>query len=89
MKVLEDESVLIDECFYLIGRKDAIEISRADMDTIVESLDPSKFMIVMDHQPHDYHAQGQSEVDLVVSGHTHGGQLMPFNMVGEWTGANE
>ena len=34
-------------------------------------------------------AQGQSEVDLVVSGHTHGGQLMPFNMVGEWTGANE
>ena len=28
-------------------------------------------------------------VDLVLSGHTHCGQLFPFNWVGEWIGAND
>ena len=30
----------------------------------------------------------EAGVDLVLSGHTHGGQLLPVNYVGEWTGVN-
>ena len=42
-----------------------------------------------DHQPTDYNNQAKTEVDLVFSGHTHGGQLFPFNQVGKWIGAND
>lgn len=86
--VLQDEATLVHEKFYIIGRQDASEPDRMSMDDLVKELDKSKFMIVMDHQPYDYDAEEESKVDLVVSGHTHGGQLFPFNKVGEWSGAN-
>lgn len=81
--VLQDENVLIDDRFYIIGRQDRSEEtdrngSRANMDKLVDGLDSSKFSIVMDHQPGDYDNQVKSGVDLVLSGHTHGGQFFPF-----------
>ena len=81
--VLEDETVLIDDRFYLIGRQDASETvehrgGRASMTELTQNLDKSKFSIVLDHQPRDYASQAASGVDLVLSGHTHGGQLIPL-----------
>lgn len=32
-----------------------------------------KYSIVLDHQPHDYAEQTAAGVDLVLTGHTHGG----------------
>ena len=91
--VLQDETILLDNAFYIIGRNDLSELqrggSRLSMQKLTEHLDKSKFMIVMDHQPADYSSQAASEVDLVLSGHTHGGQLWPLNKVGEWIGAND
>lgn len=86
--VLQDESVLIDNRFYIVGRKDFSEEeqgrSRKSMSELVGDLDKDKFIIVMDHQPHDYVKQTEAEADLVLSGHTHGGQMIPINYVGEW-----
>lgn len=48
------------------------------MEELTEDIDPDKFSIVIDHQPDDYAAQAESGVDLVLSGHTHGGQLFPL-----------
>lgn len=31
----------------------------------------------------------ETAADLVVSGHTHGGQLFPINRAGEWIGVND
>lgn len=88
--VLQDESVLIDNRVYIVGRQDrSAGSSRMEMDELVKDLDKSKYMVVLDHQPHDYDAQEASGVDLVLSGHTHGGQLFPINYVGEWTKENE
>ena len=87
--VLEDEAVLIDDRFYLIGRQDKSEESRADMQALTDGLDQTKYMIVLDHQPADYEAQEMCGVDLVLSGHTHGGQLFPFNRMGQWTGVDD
>lgn len=91
--VLQDETVLIDDRFYIIGRQDLSEEerneSRASMAELVKPLDRHKFIIVMDHQPHDYVNQVKADVDLVLSGHTHGGQLFPITYVGEWIGAND
>ena len=43
----------------------------------------------MDHQPTDYANEAAAGVDLVLSGHTHGGQLFPVNHVGDWFGIND
>ncbi|MGN0614023.1 MAG: metallophosphoesterase [Porcipelethomonas sp.] len=90
--ILEDESILIDDRFYITGRMDySVEEkggSRADMQTLTENLDEDKFSIVLDHQPRDYDAQAESGADLVLSGHTHGGQFFPIIKAGEWMGVN-
>ena len=91
--VMEDEVELIDNRFYLIGRKDRSEEQkggqRKSMEELTKNLDPSKYSIVLDHQPHDYENQQAAKVDLVLSGHTHGGQFFPINYVGEWSGEND
>lgn len=91
--VLEDEAVLVDNRFYIVGRQDKSEESRggsrASMDELLSGLDTDKYIVVMDHQPNDYNAQAKSSADLVLSGHTHGGQLIPINNVGILIGAND
>lgn len=87
--ILEDECVLIDGRFWLVGRQDFSNGRRADMAALTAGLDRDKYIIVMDHQPADYDAQAASGVDLVLSGHTHGGQLIPINYVGKWIGVND
>lgn len=89
--VLQDETVLLGDRFYLIGRQDRSENPwpRASMEDLTAGLDPDKFSIVLDHQPHDYAAQEAAGVDLVLSGHTHGGQMIPFNLMGEWMGIDD
>lgn len=79
--VMEDDVELIDDRFYIIGRADKSEeysSGRKSMEELTEDIDPDKFSIVIDHQPDDYAAQAESGVDLVLSGHTHGGQLFPL-----------
>ena len=87
--VLQDENVRIAERFYLIGRQDASEEldfgrGRADMADLVNGLDKDCFSIVLDHQPRDYEAEAAAGVDLVLSGHTHGGQLIPLMQLMRW-----
>lgn len=92
--VLRDEAFLVADDFYFIGRRDFSEIKerrgyRQTMVELLQTLDQSKYMVVLDHQPTDYDNQAKAGVDLVLSGHTHGGQLFPFNQVGKWIGAND
>ena len=48
---------------------------------------PGGYTVVLDHQPVEYDLLGASGADLVLSGHTHGGQLFPLNQVGRMIGA--
>lgn len=86
VKILEDESVLVDDRFYIIGRQDASSKERADMEALVGDLDASKYMIVLDHQPNQFDLQAESGVDMVLTGHTHGGQLFPIGITGVLSG---
>ena len=36
-----------------------------------------------------YEKESETDADLVLSGHTHGGQFFPVTYVGEWIGAND
>ena len=87
--VLEDASVLVDGRFYLIGRKDRSAPSRAEAGELTAALDADKFAVMLDHQPNDYAAEAASGVDLVLSGHTHGGHMWPAGLIGLALGSND
>lgn len=87
--VLEDEIVNIDKNLYLCGRQDASERNRQSMEELVQNLPEDACLLVLDHQPNDYDAEEKSKADLVISGHTHGGQFIPIIKVGEWFGIND
>ncbi len=87
--VLEDEVVPIAGNVVLCGRQDAGQRSRKTMAELAENFGPDTFSVILDHQPNDYAAQTEAGVDLVISGHTHGGQFIPINRVGELIGAND
>ncbi|MBR0084974.1 MAG: metallophosphoesterase [Lachnospiraceae bacterium] len=87
--ILKDDVTLINDSFYIVGRADRTDLERADMETLTKDLDKSKYMLVLDHQPHDFNAQAAAKVDLVLCGHTHGGQMFPVGWLGEVTGAND
>ena len=86
--VLEDEIVLIED-LCIVGRADAGRRSRKELSELLEGVDPNAYIVVMDHQPCDYEKESATAADLVVSGHTHGGQLFPVNRAGEWLGVND
>ena len=81
INILADEVKLVDN-FYIIGRKDKSLGNRKEMSELVKGLDKDKYMIVIDHEPSDYKNEEEAVVDLVLSGHTHGGQLFPLPIIG-------
>ncbi len=52
-----------------------------DFDKALAGRDPSRAVVLLAHQPIQAHDAAKHGVDLQLSGHTHGGQLAPFNYV--------
>ena len=82
--MLEDEAVLIDNSFYVIGRKDSsliekIHETRKAPAQLTNKLDKDKPIIVIDHQPKELQELADAGVDLDLCGHTHDGQTFPGN----------
>lgn len=81
MKVLYDESITIDEWLTLIGRKDRIDEGREELASLMEDVDHTHSIIVLDHQPYALGTAQELGVDLMVSGHTHRGQIAPAHLI--------
>jgi predicted MPP superfamily phosphohydrolase len=79
--VLTDDVRLVNNLVYIVGRKDYTDKKRRSVDQLISSLDKTKPIIVMDHQPREYEEMNKSGVDLDLSGHTHRGQLFPANLI--------
>lgn len=82
---LRDESVLIDDRFYVVGRKDAsltekIGETRKTPEQLMSPLDKSKPVFIIDHQPKELQELADAGADLDLCGHTHDGQLFPGNL---------
>ncbi|WP_203906221.1 metallophosphoesterase [Rhizocola hellebori] len=54
---------------------------RADLDTALAGADPKLPVLLLAHQPKQIDAAVAAGVDLQISGHTHGGQIWPFNFL--------
>ncbi|AVT40028.1 metallophosphoesterase [Plantactinospora sp. BB1] len=52
-----------------------------DFDAALGGRDPSRPVVLLAHQPINVHEAARHGVDLQLSGHTHGGQIVPFNLV--------
>lgn len=86
VKVLRDESILINDSLYIIGRDDITinrfsENDRASLLDLTHNLDKSKALIVIDHNPKYINESLNANIDLQLSGHTHKGQIAPGNLV--------
>ncbi len=85
VRVLQDEWVKIADSFYLIGRKDRTAEryggGRRPLRELMEGVDRRCPTILMDHQPFHLGEARENGIDLQVSGHTHHGQLFPFNLI--------
>jgi predicted MPP superfamily phosphohydrolase len=86
IKVLKDEVIKIAEAFYLAGRYDHDIIrftnnKRKELKELLINIDPLYPLILLDHQPFHLEKAVECGVDLQISGHTHHGQIWPFNLI--------
>ncbi|MCM3764685.1 metallophosphoesterase [Neobacillus niacini] len=83
MKLLADEVTVLDNGITLVGRKDRgyQDVVRLKLADLMKHVDKTKPVILLDHQPYDLDIAVKNGVDLMVSGHTHRGQMAPGNLV--------
>lgn len=81
VNILLDQSLYIDEAFFLVGRKDKTDSKREAMEELLKKIDLNFPVIVMDHQPSELKQAEQYGADLILSGHTHRGQMAPNHFI--------
>ncbi len=79
--ILLDKVITIDNSFYLAGRLDKTDSNRLTIENLLSTLDPSVPIIMMDHQPAEISKAAKNNVDLLLSGHTHRGQMAPNHLI--------
>lgn len=84
--MLSDETVLIDGFLQLIGRVDGEKAgdgtnNRMSAAELLKGIDRAKPVLVLEHEPREYRDLKEAGADVVLSGHTHNGQLFPGNLI--------
>lgn len=85
IRLINDESVLINDEFYLVGRRDTDKPgtedgTRAEISELTKDLDKTKPIFVLSHEPDELQKTADAGADIDFSGHTHDGQLFPGNL---------
>ena len=74
-----------DSLLTLIGREDWVNGDRKPFEVIANEADPKHGPVVMmEHTPGSIDSIGDSPVDLMLCGHTHGGQIWPGQLMVWW-----
>ncbi len=85
--ILRDDVVQITDDLVLIGREDRSiargDKSRMSIKDLISQVDTSDFVLTLDHQPNEYAENAEAGTDLILSGHTHGGQIFPLDILQE------
>jgi hypothetical protein len=85
MRPLRNERVAIGGAagFDLAGvddhRGDWVHGSSEDLERALAGRDPSRALVLLAHDPGTFRRASAAGIDLQLSGHTHGGQIWPFN----------
>ena len=85
--ILQDEKAEAGDEIVVVGREDASyhqtlgkSEERDSIEELIKDIDKDKFIIVLDHQPKEYEENSMVGTDLILSGHTHAGQMWPVNI---------
>jgi predicted MPP superfamily phosphohydrolase len=84
--VLVDEYIKVNNQFYIVGRDDRMAGNmtgkwRLELSRVIDGIDHSLPIILLDHQPYNLEEGQRNGVDLQLSGHTHNGQFFPNNLL--------
>lgn len=84
IRVLQDE-VAEAGGVYIAGRKDktaeSMQGGRMSVQALLEGLDHTRPILMMDHQPTGFDIAAKTGVDVLLSGHTHRGQIAPNHWI--------
>ena len=82
--LLIDQALSVDDSFWLIGRDDIHgNRSRQTLETLVAQTHPAQAILLIDHQPLHPDEAADKGIDLQFFGHTHRGQIWPFNHIAD------
>jgi uncharacterized protein len=81
IKLLRDSAITIDNRFVLVGRDDYSNHHRKPIKSIISGIERNLPVILLDHQPVNLSESVENNIDLHISGHTHNGQIFPFNLI--------
>ncbi len=87
VKYLRDTIQTIGNTIQIVGRDDREGLrfngndERKSMDDILKNANPNLPILLIDHQPVEYDLASSHGVDLMLSGHTHKGQLWPLGYI--------
>jgi len=77
----DDVRVIPDKNITFIGRDDKINMHRLPLNILMQQAPASSYRVVIDHDPSSIMDSITQSADLHLSGHTHNGQLFPFNLL--------
>ena len=82
IQILEDDTAVINDEVVLIGRADRGygNENRQTIFDLTSKLDKKQEWVVLDHQPADYENVKKAGCDIILSGHTHAGQIWPAGL---------
>ncbi len=80
VQVLRNRSVSVD-ALQIIGIDDMDDAQQVAREMANMQVDEHRYTILLYHRPRGLQAAADAGVDLMLSGHTHGGQIIPFNLV--------
>ncbi len=81
IQVLYDETIEVVDWLTLVGRKDYSDTERERLAGLTEAVDRAKPVFMLEHQPVELGIAAEQGIDLMVSGHTHYGQVAPGNLI--------
>jgi uncharacterized protein len=86
VKYLRDTMITIAGNIRIAGRDDKDKVrftgvKRKGLDAVLSGARRDDIIILVDHQPVEYNIVQQAGIDLMLSGHTHRGQLWPFKYI--------
>lgn len=79
IQILADHTVQLTDTLFIAGRRDRTMGQLPVKDLLIEA-DPADYILLLDHQPYDFHLKQEAGADLTLSGHTHAGQIFPAGM---------
>lgn len=83
--VLNNSALVIDGTINLVGVTDMMgkrfDFLPPDLKKAFEHVDPSLPSVLLSHQPKIVQELSDENVDLILCGHTHGGQIFPFGLL--------